>query len=71
VTGVEYTTREGDRWDLIAWRMYGDPDAIGPIIAANPAVPIRPLLEGGLRLVIPVRERAVVDAEMPPWKRPL
>lgn len=67
---VEYVTQEGDRWDLIALRMYGDGDAYEPIIRANPHVPIRAVLPGGIRLVIPVRETPVLsDPAVPPWKR--
>lgn len=67
---VEYVTKEGDRWDLIAWRMYGDPYAYEPIIAANPDIPIRPVLEAGLRVLVPVRDQAkVAEADLPPWKR--
>jgi phage tail protein X len=67
---VEYVTREGDRWDLIAWRMYGDPWAFEVILAANPQIPIRPVLRGGVHLVVPVRAQAVVDeTNLPPWKR--
>ena len=66
---VTYVTRDGDRWDAIAYEMYGDATAYEPIIAANPSVPIRPALEGGLRLLIPIRETAANAASLPPWKR--
>ncbi len=65
---VTYVTRDGDRWDAIAYEMYGDATAYEPIIAANPSVPIRPTLEGGQRLLIPIRE-ATATAALPPWKR--
>lgn len=68
---IKYTTSEGDRWDSIAQRMYGDPWAFGPIIAANPSVPIRPVLPGGIVLYIPVRRSSVTTqtSQLPPWKR--
>lgn len=72
ITGpfVEYITKEGDRWDLIAWRMYGDAYAYEPIIEANPDVPIHAVLDAGLRILVPLREKAKVDdVELPPWKR--
>lgn len=65
---VEYVTQDGDRWDLIAYRMYGDALAFEPIVVANPHVPIRPTLPGGLRLLVPVRDDAEL-ADVPPWKR--
>jgi hypothetical protein len=66
---VEYTTRDGDRWDLIAYAHYGDPWLFEPIIQANRHVPIRPTLPGGIKLKVPVRERKVATADVPPWKR--
>jgi phage tail protein X len=68
---VLYTTEDGDRWDTIAYRMYGDPWAFGPIIAANPTVPIRPVLSGGILLHVPVRQAQVSTdtSQLPPWKR--
>lgn len=69
-TFIEYTTLEGDRWDLIAFRMYGDAYAYEPIVAANPHVPVRPSIAAGVKLLIPVRAQSVVaDASVPPWKR--
>ena len=32
---LRHLTREGDRWDLIAWRYYGNPLEISRLIAAN------------------------------------
>jgi hypothetical protein len=66
---VEYTTSDGDRWDLIANFHYQDPWLFEPIIRANPRVPIRPVLPGGIKLLIPVRAPVVSSADMPPWKR--
>ena len=68
---LTYTTREGDRWDLIAWDHYGVPFAYEPIIQANPHAPIAPLLPGGLTLLIPLRDAAPATAGLPPWKRAL
>lgn len=65
---VEHITVDGERWDQIAHRYYGDVFAYGPIIAANPHVPIRPVLPGGIRLLIPVRNAPAL-ADLPPWKR--
>jgi phage tail protein X len=68
---VAYVTRDGDRWDGIAFQHYGDATAYEPIVRANPQVPIRPVLEGGLTLRIPVRLDAtsLEDPGLPPWKR--
>ncbi|MDD2870078.1 tail protein X [Neomegalonema sp.] len=67
---VEHLTSEGDRWDLLAWTYYGDAHLYEPIVTANPGVPIRPFLEAGVLLLVPVLPDAVVvDQGLPPWKR--
>lgn len=66
---VEHVTTEGDRWDTLAWTYYGDPWAFERIIAANPSVPIRPRLPGGLTIHIPVIEAATRTDDLPPWRR--
>lgn len=65
---LEHETVEGERWDQLALRYYGDATAYEGIIAENPHVPISPALAGGLRLRIPVRAQAVVaESKLPPW----
>lgn len=67
---VEHLTIENDRWDLLAWKYYGDPYLYEPIIVANPTVPIRPFLDPGIRLRVPViADEVVLDRDLPPWKR--
>lgn len=67
---IEYRTKDGDRWDLIAYDHYGDALAYERIIVANPAVAIRPVLEGGIVLKIPViDDEPAVPGSLPPWKR--
>ena len=64
-----HLTKTGERWDQIAYRYYGDAMGYERIIAANPHVPIVPILEGGIRLSIPVIEKKELFEELPPWKR--
>lgn len=69
---TQYITKEGERWDHIAYKAYGRASLIQPIIEANPAVPITPRLAAGTVLVIPVIPETDVktDAELlPPWKQ--
>jgi phage tail protein X len=50
-----HQTRDGDRWDLLAYQYYGDALAYPVIIQANPTVDPTPgILPGGLALRIPV-----------------
>ena len=70
---IRYVTREGQRWDSIAWECYGDPAKMTVIVRANPAVPLYDTLPGGLQLKVPVLEpptSPLPDPErLPPWKR--
>ncbi|TCP09235.1 phage tail protein X [Crenobacter luteus] len=68
---LTHITSDGERWDQIAYRYYGDPYAYIRIIEANPGVPITPRLPGGLQLSIPlIEELDTADTEeLPPWKR--
>jgi phage tail protein X len=67
---IEHITTDGDRWDLLAWRYYGDPHGYERIITANPELPITPRLAGGIKVRIPVIPDApAATAGLPPWKR--
>lgn len=68
---LTHITSDGDRWDLLAHRYYSNALAYEQIIAANPDVPIIPVLAGGIALAIPVVEfrSAIPDEALPPWKR--
>ncbi|MCR5892177.1 MULTISPECIES: tail protein X [Burkholderia] len=67
---LTHITTEGERWDQIAYRYYGDPFAYERIIVANPSVPITPVLASGIVLSIPVvAADNVADEELPPWMR--
>lgn len=71
---LEHITTEGDRWDMIAWKYYGDATLYEPIIAANPEVQMLPVLPSGIKLLIPVLEEdsagtITADEDLPPWKR--
>ena len=70
---IDHITLADERWDQLAWRYYGDAMAYEQIIAANPDVPIIPVLPGGVRLVIPVLDSPAVMADLtglPPWLLP-
>jgi phage tail protein X len=67
-----HQTKDGDRWDLLAWHYYGDALRFEVIVVANPHVPIVPILDAGLQLAIPilVEEETVAAEDLPPWKQP-
>lgn len=67
----EYVTTEADRWDMIAYKHYGDPTLYEPIIVANPHVAVTPILRSGIKLKVPVIDLTdtIPAEELPPWKR--
>jgi len=68
---MTHISSAGERWDLLAWNYYGDPTLFGPLIMANPEVPIEPVLEAGLTIIVPILQNTnVVAVDLPPWKRP-
>ncbi len=72
----EHRTVEGDRWDLLAYRYYGDQHKQTVLLEANRhlwrdqlgAPP--PILPHGVTLKVPVIEAEAPNAgSLPPWKR--
>ena len=67
---IQHITTAGERWDLLAWRYYGDPTDYSSIIMANANVAIEPVFEAGISIAVPLQQKiAVVTANLPPWKR--
>jgi phage tail protein X len=67
-----YRTIQGERWDLIAQKMYGSMSGITTLMEANPSVPADPILPDGTILVIPIVDNtysATVSTNLPPWKK--
>ncbi|MCA1492698.1 tail protein X [Ensifer sp. NBAIM29] len=73
---IEYRTVAGDRWDLLAYRYYGDQYKQTVLLAANrhlflDDLSVPPLiLPQGITLKIPVIEEEPSNIDLlPPWKR--
>ncbi|ATV43115.1 tail protein X [Pectobacterium brasiliense] len=68
---LEHITTQGERWDTLSYLYYGDPLGYPRIIAANPHVPIVPLLPSGVVVLIPIIEQAETSKaeDTPPWLR--
>lgn len=65
-----YITKDKDRWDLIAYKFYNDPNKYEEIIKANPEIKLEPILEAGLKIKIPVIEESEnIQFKFPPWKK--
>lgn len=68
---ILHITKAGERWDLLAWRYYGDPTGYNPLIMANPNVVIDPVFDAGITIAVPiVQKRTLVSVDLPPWKLP-
>jgi phage tail protein X len=68
-TVIVHITKAGERWDLLAWRYYGDATKYSPIIMANPNVAIEPVFDAGISIAIPLLQQSdVVVTNLPPWK---
>lgn len=72
----EHTTLAGDRWDLLAYRYYGDPAKQKILLEANRRLWLEELgvpplvLPRGLVLKVPVISEAASNLDaLPPWKR--
>ncbi len=67
---ITHITAAGERWDLLAWRYYGNATLYSPIIMANPSVPIEPVFEAGLTVLIPILQQSqALAVNLPPWKQ--
>lgn len=66
---LTHISAEGERWDQLAHRYYGDPLQYERIVAANPHVPLTVTLPSGLTLSIPVIDTSDLSEELPPWLR--
>jgi hypothetical protein len=66
---LTHITREGERWDQLAYLYYGDAHRYEPIVRANPHVPLTTALAAGLTLRIPVLDVVAVTGDLPPWLR--
>lgn len=72
----EHHTIDGDRWDLLAYRYYGDQHKQTVLLEANRDLFVDPLvippmiLPSGMVLKVPVIEdEELNDDDLPPWKR--
>lgn len=71
-----HQTRDGERWDQLAHRYYGDVGMQGTLIAANrglflATLTVPPVLSAGLTIKVPIYERpsSLPAALLPPWKQ--
>lgn len=72
----EHLTIDGDRWDLLAYRYYGDAAKQSVLLEANRSLFLNPvrvplmILSSGIMLIVPIIDTDEIDdSDLPPWKR--
>lgn len=62
-----YTTTQGDMWDLIAKRLYGDEASLNVLLEANQRYANIVVFPAGIVLEVP-KYTAPVTSMLPPWR---
>ena len=68
---IEHITRDGERWESLAYAYYGDAAMISPLAEANVHLRLLPVLPAGLPVRVPLIEdaEAIEALDLPPWMR--
>lgn len=70
ITGyAEYLTAQGDTFDLLALRNYGEEQLSSIIISENSDYADVLIFEQGILLTIPIIENVETPETLPPWRR--
>ncbi|UHA74459.1 tail protein X [Paenibacillus sp. 481] len=64
----QYVTIQGDTWDIVAHRMYGDERKMTLLMNANPDYAHIVVFGSGVKLFVPDAPIESADT-LPPWKR--
>lgn len=66
----DYRTAQGDAWDSIAKKLYGDEYLASLLINANPKHRLTVLFSAGVILTVPDAPSSVQTVNnLPPWRR--
>lgn len=63
-----YTTIQGDTWDIIALKVYGDEKHMGQLLKANPKLISIIFFSSGVEVICPDIDTEDIQ-NLPPWKR--
>jgi phage tail protein X len=66
---LNHITIEGERWDQLAQKYYGNSYAYPALVEANSSLAHLPTLMSGLMLRIPIIDRPALPVNLPPWRR--
>lgn len=64
----QYTTIQGDTWDMIAYKVYGNEYRMKELMACNLKYIDVAVFSAGINLITPTIENPV-SSKLPPWKR--
>ena len=63
-----YSTIQGDAWDSIAYRLWGDERLAAALIEANPALADTLVFDPGVVIVVPAVDLSAQPMKhLPPW----
>jgi len=67
----QYRAAQGDVWDLLSYRLYGDEGFTHVLLAANPELQHIVQFEEATMINVPDRPetRAQSSSNLPPWKQ--
>ncbi len=66
---MTYTTVQGDKWDEIAHKVYGDTKFTDVLLEANAEYRYIFIFSAGIVLDVPEVETRITSDDLPPWKR--
>lgn len=62
-------TKQGDTWDTLSLRAYGDELHMDALIMANPDWRKVVVFPAGIEIAVPAIDTAKAASGLPPWKR--
>ena len=66
---MSYVTVQGDMWDEISLKVYGDARFARELMRANPEHLDVPVFSDGVALTVPDVDTAQSADDLPPWKQ--
>lgn len=64
-----YITMQGDAWDSIAYRLWGEERLFMDLLKANPDHLDTVIFPAGVTLSVPDKPRIAARLELPPWRK--
>jgi phage tail protein X len=65
-SGIIYVS-QGERWDSIAWKMYGDSTLINALIQNNPGIAIQDTVDAGVQVFVPLIAPVINSTPLSPF----